>query len=326
MDIENKENGIVDTHARKIDYLRLSITDRCNLRCLYCMPEEGVKKLPQTDILSFEEFVEVARAAASLGVKKVRITGGEPLIKRGAVRMVREIAELPGVETVAMTTNGTRLEKYIEILKEAGLKRLNVSLDSLDPDEYRKITRGGEVEPVLKGIDKALQHGFPIKINAVLLEGLNTSGIERLVDFAIEKNVEVRFIEQMSFDDDLPYISQEQVIARLKKQYQVNRLDEAGSSPHVQLFEIGRTKTGGAKIGFISPRSQPFCSGCNKLRLTPNGNLRACLASTLHVDVREVLRRPHTDKDVRQAVLKAAQLKPATGPWTAHGEMWRVGG
>ncbi len=312
---------LVDNHGRGINYLRLSITDRCNLRCFYCMPEAGVEKLPHDDILRFEEILEVARAAVSLGVSKVRITGGEPLIKRGAVMLVREIAAWPGVKTVALTTNGTRLEKYVNVLKEAGLTRINVSLDSLDSAVYRKITRVGELDKVLRGIDSALALGFPVKMNTVLIDGLNSGELDNFIRLAQEKSMEVRFIERMSFKDNDPYVSQAKVLAQLKERYEVKPLSDEKTSPHVRLFDVD-----GARIGFISPRSVPFCTGCNKLRLKPNGELRACLASAAHVDVRTVLRSPHSDKDLRQAVREAVALKPESGPWTANAEMWRVGG
>ncbi len=312
---------IQDTHSRKINYLRLSITDRCNLRCSYCMPPGEVKKIAQPDVLRFEEMIEVARVATTVGVNKVRITGGEPLVRRGAVKIVREISSFEGVETVAMTTNGTRLEKYAAVLKEAGLTRLNVSLDSLRPDIFENITRGGDLQSVLRGIDSALGCGFPVKINTVLLDWLQPQDVSQFVAFALEKGVEVRFIEQMTFDGDKPYLPQDDVIEWIKKSHRVTALPTDKKSSHVRRFDCD-----GATIGFISPRSHPFCSGCNKLRLTPNGQLRACLASTTHVDIRAVLRRPHTDSDVRSAIQKAANLKPEIGPWTARSEMWRVGG
>ena len=312
---------IVDSHSRKINYLRLSITDRCNLRCTYCMPPGEVKKIAQPDVLRFEEMIEVARVAATMGVNKVRITGGEPLVRRGTVKIVREISSFPGVDTVAMTTNGTRLAKYAAVLKEAGLTRLNVSMDSLDPEIFREITRGGELSSVLEGIDNALACGFPVKINTVLLDRLTPEDVSGFVNFALDKGVEVRFIEQMSFNGDKPYLPQDKVIAWMADRHQVTALSVDKKSSHVKRFDCD-----GASIGFISPRSHPFCSECNKLRLTPNGQLRACLASTTHVDMRAVLRRPHTDSDVRRAIQQAAGLKPGTGPWTARSEMWRVGG
>ncbi len=318
---ERKTSRLVDGHSRRINYLRLSITDLCNLRCFYCMPRAGVEKLPHGEILRFEEQLEVTRAAVSLGVSKVRITGGEPLVKRGAVKLVREIASWPGVRTVALTTNGTRLEKYVEVLKEAGLHRINISLDSLRPEVYEKMTRCGDLSAVLRGIDKAIEFGFPIKINTVLIDEYNREEIGRFIEFAREKNIEVRFIERMSFEDNDPYVSQEKVVERIKEQYRLVELPAESTSSHVRLFECA-----GVRVGFISPRSLPFCSGCNKLRLTPNGQLRACLAAKDHVDMRAVLRRPHTDRDVRQAIREAVSMKPETGPWTADAEMWRVGG
>ncbi|MCP4196918.1 MAG: GTP 3',8-cyclase MoaA [Proteobacteria bacterium] len=312
---------LLDSHSRKINYLRLSITDRCNLRCAYCMPPGEVRKIAQADVLRFEEMIEVARVATTLGVNKVRITGGEPLVRRGVVRIVREISSFPGVETVAMTTNGTRLEKYVSVLKEAGLTRLNVSMDTLKPETYMEISRGGDLQSVLNGIDAALECGFPVKINTVLGDWLQPGDVSQFVEFALEKGVEVRFIEQMSFEDDKPYLPQDEVIEWIKNRHRVIVLPTDRKSSHVRRFDCD-----GATLGFISPRSHPFCSECNKLRLTPNGQLRACLASTTHVDVRAVLRRPHTDSDVRRAIKNAAGLKPGVGPWTARSEMWRVGG
>jgi cyclic pyranopterin phosphate synthase len=313
--------GLVDRHGRAINYLRLSITDLCNLRCFYCMPVYGVDKLPHEEILRYEEMTETVRIAAGLGIKKVRLTGGEPLIKRGAIKLVREIAAMPGIETVVMTTNGTRLEKYAEVLKEAGLKRINVSLDSLRPEVYERISRVDALDEVLRGIDKALSVGFRVKINTVLINGVNSDEVERFIDFARDKGVEVRFIERMSFEDNDPFVSQESVLEVLARRSEIAELPMDPGSPHVRLFDCG-----GTRIGFISPRSRPFCDGCNKLRLTPNGRLKMCLASQDFVDIRAVLRRPHTDDDVARAILRAVSLKPKEGPWTAHAEMWRVGG
>ncbi|MDJ0763962.1 MAG: GTP 3',8-cyclase MoaA [Myxococcota bacterium] len=321
LDHTSRGPALIDRHGRRIDYLRISITDLCNLRCFYCMPRQGVTKLPQADILTYEEFLKVARIAAGLGVRKMRITGGEPLIKRGAVKLVREIAAFPGVQTVAMTTNGTRLEKYAEVLKAAGLSRINVSLDSLRPDVYKRITRGGDLSAVLRGIDRAIEYNFRIKLNTVLINGMNADEVYRFIDFARDKGVEVRFIERMSFEDPDPYVPQDHVVATLADRYSLTPLPTASGSPHVRAFDCD-----GVRVGFISPRSHPFCDGCNKLRLTPNGKLKACLSSELNVDLRYILRRPHCDADIARAMSKAIALKPATGPWTACAEMWRVGG
>ncbi len=315
------DEKLVDGFGRKITYLRISITDLCNLRCFYCMPTRGVKKLPQEDILRYEEILEVAEVAAGLGIKKMRLTGGEPLVKRGAVKMVREIKALRGVETVAMTTNGTRLEKYAVVLGEAGLSRVNISLDTLDADHYRRVTRGGDLHSVLRGIDKALEVGFRVKVNAVLTDGLNLKQIHGLVDFTIDKQIELRFIERMSFEGGDPFVPQNDIIEELQRTHSMKELETESRSPHVRLFDCS-----GVRLGFISPRSHPFCEGCNKLRLTPIGELRACLASQSHVDIRAILRRPHERTDVVRAFQDAVSLKPEIGPWEARAEMWRVGG
>jgi cyclic pyranopterin phosphate synthase len=191
----------------------------------------------------------------------------------------------------------------------------------LKPDVYDKITRGGDITAVLRGIDKALEVGFPVKINTVLIEGVNSGEAERFVDFALSKGVEVRFIERMSFEDNDPFVAQDAVLSVLARRLDISNLPVEPRSPHVRLFDCG-----GARIGFISPRSRPFCDGCNKLRLTPNGRLKMCLASEDCVDIRAVLRKPHTDNDVAKSIKRAVSLKPKTGPWTAHAEMWRVGG
>lgn len=316
-----KSDHLVDRYGRPINYLRLSITDLCNLRCFYCMPPGGVSKLPHTEILRYEEILEVIRAAVSLGVTKVRVTGGEPLIKRGAVKIIREIASMPSITTVGLTTNGTRLEKYVDVLKQAGLDRINVSLDSLNPETYRTMTRCGDIDHVLRGIDAALQRDFPLKINVVLVRGVNDGEAVDFVKFSRDKNVELRFIERMSFEDGDPYVSEEEVISALREHFHLEELPVDSQSAHVRLFDCS-----GTRVGFISPRSKPFCSGCNKLRLMPNGRLKACLASPLHVDIRDVLRRRHTMRDVQAAIRAAVALKPESGPWDTRAEMWRVGG
>jgi cyclic pyranopterin phosphate synthase len=291
------------------------------MRCFYCMPAKPVTKLAHSEILRFEECIEIVRIAASLGITKVRITGGEPLVRRGVVGLVQEIASCPGVETTGLTTNGSMLAELAKPLKEAGLERINVSLDSLDQEVYQRITGRGELNAALKGIDQALELGFRVKINTVLLPGLNLNELDRLIGFALERKCEIRFIERMSFKDDDPYFTQDEAIALLRRNHRVEPIEESESSPHVRLFDCD-----GAGIGFISPRSRPFCSGCNKLRLTPHGQMRACLASNVHVDMRAIVRRPHTDDDMRRAIRTATSLKPIAGPWNAEAEMWRVGG
>ncbi|MBW2278247.1 MAG: GTP 3',8-cyclase MoaA [Deltaproteobacteria bacterium] len=310
-----------DLHGRAITYLRLSITDLCNLRCFYCMPSKGVVKLDYKDVLRLEEQAEIVHAAAALGVNKVRITGGEPLVRRGLLGLVRDIAATPGIDEVALTTNGLRLARMAADLKDAGLARINVSLDSLDPATFAEITRGGNLDRVLAGIDAALEQGFKVKINTVLLEGINTGDLGTFVRFARDKGLGLRFIERMGFDKDLPVFSQDAALESLGREFRIEPLPIHQGHPHVRRFDCGDTW-----IGFISPMTHSFCEVCNKLRLTVDGSLRVCLASSESVDLRPVLRAPHSQKDVERAILRAVELKPLAAPWNAPGEMWKVGG
>lgn len=285
------------------------------------MPACGVPKLPHDDVLRYEEHVELVRAAASLGVTKLRITGGEPLIKKGVVYLARQFAATPGIETLALTTNGQRLAKYALALREAGLHRVNVSLDSLDPLRYFAITRGGSPGPVVEGIDAALASGLVVRLNTVLLPGINDQDIEPLVAFAAERDVALRFIERMGFCRREPFVAEEKLRELLGLSHVVESLPLDPLSPHVRRYLVD-----GHEIGFISPHSHPFCHSCNKLRITPDGKLRACLADSAAVDLREILRRDHTEQELRDAFRWAARTKPDIGPWNASGEMWRVGG
>ena len=316
-----KTRATVDRHGRVINYLRLSITDLCNLRCFYCMPNGVTNKLPHDQVMRQEENLEVVRAAASLGINKVRITGGEPLIKRGVVGLVFSISSIPGIETVVMTTNGVRLLEMTEPLRAAGLQGINLSLDSIDPKTYEEITRGSELHRVIEGVDLAVSLGFPVKINAVLLRGINTENLFEFVAFARKKKVGLRFIERMGFDRKEPLFSQDEAIEQLSRDHSMEPVDTSPEHPHVRRYLCD-----GVKIGFISPVTHFFCAGCNKLRLQPDGRLRVCLASEQGVDVREILRRPHTEEDVRDAVREGIRMMPAAARWNAPGEMWKVGG
>ncbi|MDD5306491.1 MAG: GTP 3',8-cyclase MoaA [Deltaproteobacteria bacterium] len=312
--------GVRCRFDRAINYLRISVTDRCNLRCVYCMPETGVRKLSHDEILRLEEIVEVAREAAALGLTKIRVTGGEPLVRRDVTALVNDLASLPGVETVAMTTNGLLLPAMAFGLKAAGLKRVNISLDSLAPGLYRASTRGGDVTLVLAGIEAALAAGFEVKVNAVLLETTAPS-IAGFLKFSRDAGVEVRFIERMNFEKGTVRFSEEDALALLCLDSPLTPLPRDPASPHVRRFACG-----GARLGFISPLSHPFCAACNRLRLTSEGTLRSCLASKNGVDVRTVLRRPHTAREVAAAILDAVAEKPAMAKWGEQAQMWRMGG
>ncbi len=305
--------GCIDAYNRSISYLRISVTDRCNLRCVYCMPEHGIPLKPHHELLTFEEIARIVRAAASLGITKIRLTGGEPLARRGIVELVRMIASVPGIEDLAMTTNGTLLPAFARQLKEAGLQRVNVSLDTLKPERFRQITRGGNLEDVLKGIEEARKAGLtPIKINTVVLEGFNR---DEVVDFAcltLEDEWHVRFIEVMPVGDEAEsnlgkYVSMREVREDIEKALgPLEPADLRGNGP-ARYFRLKGAK---GTIGFITPVSEHFCYQCNRLRLTSDGKLRPCLLSDFEVDIKTALRSGATDEELREIIKRAVRLKP----------------
>lgn len=310
--------GLIDGFGREITHLRVSVTDLCNLRCTYCMPPEGVPRLPRAEVLTLEEIAEVVRVAVSLGVHKVRLTGGEPLVRKGVVDLVRMLAGLTGLRTLALTTNGTLLDRLARPLADAGLTRVNVSLDTVDPDLYARITRRGALSDALRGIAAAREAGLPVKLNAVLLPELLEHGrLEALVGWAAERDLELRFIERMPFTEEEGWVSEAEALRALP--CTATRSPLAGH--HVRGWACAA-----ARLGFISPRSGSFCAGCDKLRLTSTGQLRPCLAAPVALDVRGVLRHEHTADEVAQVLSAAVAAKPERGPWEAPGAMSRVGG
>ncbi len=296
-----------DRYNRKINYLRISITDLCNLRCLYCMPEEGVDKKCHKDILTFEEIIEVARAAAGLGIDKIRITGGEPLVRKGIVEFVEGLSQIEGIRDIAMTTNGSLLKKYAQDLKNAGLNRVNISIDSLKAEKYKEITRGGKLKDVLDGIHEAIRVGmYPVKLNVVAIGGYNEDEILDFVNLTLDKDIEVRFIELMPIGEAGNW-SKERFISN---DYVKERIGNLLALPHktsspAQYFKLPGAK---GKVGFIDPISNHFCSECNRIRLTSDGKLRPCLHSDLEVDIVEALRGDRSQ--VRDILQKAISLKP----------------
>lgn len=262
--------------------MRLSVTDLCNFRCVYCMPEDGVEKRRHCEILSVEEIEEIVRAAVKCGIRKVRVTGGEPLVRRGIVEICRRIAAIPEVEELCMTTNGTLLKKFARPLREAGVDRLNISLDTLDPEKYGMITRGGRLAETLAGIDAAVEAGFEnIKINAVLIGGVNDSEIRKLLELTY-KNVNVRFIELMPIGECAGW-SHERFISNSKVLEAAPELREVGSSGVAKLY---RLPGGSGTVGLISPISSHFCPTCNRIRVTADGKLKPCLHSADEVNLR----------------------------------------
>ena len=274
---------MIDGEGRRIEYLRLSVTDRCNCRCAYCMPDGGVPMLGHADILSFEELAAVARAAAELGVRKVRLTGGEPLARRGVVDLVRMVAAVPGVDEVAMTTNATLLAPVAGALREAGLSRLNVSLDTLRPDRYAKITRCGRLEDALAGLAAAREAGFSrTKVNCVLMGGVNDDEVADLAGLARNEAVDVRFIELMPIGPAAgwpraSFVAAEAVLDALPG------LELLGRDGVAELY---RMPGWAGRVGLIRPMSHKFCDGCSRIRVTADGKLKPCLHSAAEIDLR----------------------------------------
>ncbi len=291
-----------DRYGRTIKYLRLSVTDLCNCRCVYCMGENGVPRLPHSAILSFEEIEEIVRAAVSLGVTKVRLTGGEPLVRRGIDELVRRLRGIEGVEELAMTTNGTRLAEYAEALKEAGLDRLNVSLDTLDPEKFRRITRIGELRDTLDGLDAARRAGFErIKLNTVLMGGVNDDEIAEIAALAKDGAFDVRFIELMPIGectdwDRRRFLPAERVLEYLPKGERV---------PSDGVAELWRPAGFRGTVGLIRPLSHRFCADCDRIRVTADGCLKPCLHSAREIP----LRGKHGEALVR-TIAEGMQAKP----------------
>jgi len=300
-----------DSFNRPIEYLRISVTDRCNLRCVYCMPEEGVPPLTHGDVLRYEEIERLARVIVGLGVSKLRLTGGEPLARKGVDQLVAMLAAIPGVRDLAMTTNGTLLAAAADTLARAGLRRVNVSLDTLRPERYRAITRRGELADVLEGLAAARRAGLqPVKINMVVVRGLND---DEVVDFArktVEESWNVRYIELMPVGvgaEGAPVASAE-VRRRIEQAFgPLVAVDGHGAGPAKYYQVPGAPGT----IGFISPISEHFCFRCNRLRLTADGQLLPCLMSEQGFDLRSPLRQGASDDDLRERVREAIRAKPA---------------
>jgi len=322
---------LVDSHARVIDYLRLSVTDRCNLRCVYCMPPEGTTPLLHDDILTYEEMVRFAGCACAAGISKIRLTGGEPLVRKNVEVLIRRLADLSPDLDLSLTTNGVLLAEYAELFKECGLKRVNVSLDSLDARIYAQITRGGDLSRAIAGIESALRCGLePVKLNVVAMRGVNDD-LEPFVRFMREHAVDVRFIEFMETKTNVAkgvryFIPAGEVERRLAA-FGVLEQTEAPVGAGPARYKSLRGAAG--KVGFISPVSSHFCPTCNRLRLTADGKLRACLFSNQETDIRSLLRSGASDEAVTEVIREVLQAKPKDhGPATGglNRTMSQIGG
>jgi cyclic pyranopterin phosphate synthase len=306
---------MLDKYDRDINYLRVSITDRCNLHCTYCRPKEGISLKGHDDILRYEEILRIVSQAIKMGLVKVRLTGGEPLVRRGFVEFAAALRQIQGLQDISLTTNGTLLDQYAENIFKAGITRINISLDSLDKDKYFQITRGGHLDDVFRGIAAAEKAGFsPIKINAVVMKGFNDDEVLDFAQLALKKPFQIRFIEIMpvsSVNANQPegFMPTNQLFDRICKHFKLDPL--AGKKNKTDgPAKIFKVKGGLGEIGFINPVSDHFCSTCNRLRLMADGKLRACLLKDEEIDLRAALSRHCNDDELTGLIRQAILLKP----------------
>jgi cyclic pyranopterin phosphate synthase len=305
--------ALIDRFGRHVTYVRLSVTDRCDLRCVYCMSED-MTFLPRAQVLTLEEIARLGRCFTELGVTKLRVTGGEPLVRRDVMTLFETLGPLPGLKDLSLTTNGTQLPRFAERLKAAGVNRINISLDSLQPERFRAITRKGDLAQVLKGIDAARAAGFDrIKLNSVILKHRNHDEVVDLVAFALERGLDIAFIEEMPLgvvgdhDRAEAFYPSEQIRADLSRHFELIPTTETTGGPSRYWRVVGAE----TRIGFISPHSHNFCGTCNRVRVTAEGRLLLCLGQEHSTDLRRVLRaNPLDDEPVRRAIIKAMDIKP----------------
>ncbi|MDR4509514.1 MAG: GTP 3',8-cyclase MoaA [Candidatus Brocadiaceae bacterium] len=321
---------IIDRYFRKINRLRISVTELCNLRCTYCRPAKGLELSNHKDILTYEEIITIIHLAVRLGINSFRLTGGEPLVRRGIGNFFRMLGEINGIDDLAMTTNGIYLKDYVKILKEIGIFRLNISLDSIDNTKYEKITRGGRLQDVLLGIEEILNHGFKnTKINVVAMKGINDDEFEQFARLTLKRDLEVRFIEYMAMNkgslvSENKFIPAAEIIDTIGQYHEIIPLPApALGSGAARMYKI---KGAVGTLGFISAVSNPFCSSCNRLRLTSDGKLRSCLLSGGEVDLKAILRNHYTEEALINAFIRAANLKPPVHAGKGQVIMHKVGG
>ncbi|HPY39125.1 MAG TPA: GTP 3',8-cyclase MoaA [Thiolinea sp.] len=307
------ERQLIDRFGRRIDYVRLSVTDRCDFRCVYCMAEDMVF-VPREQLLTLEEMNRIGRAFVHYGVSKIRLTGGEPLTRRNVLQLCEGLGQLDGLRDFTLTTNGSQLPKYAAALKQAGITRINISLDTLQADRFKALTRTGEIEQTLAGIEAALAQGFQrIKLNAVILKNRNHDEVIDLVEFARDKNCDISFIEEMPLgvisehDRAEAYYSSDEILRDLRTRFELQPIAAQTSGPSKYYAFPDHS----SRVGFISPHSHNFCGDCNRVRVTAEGRLLLCLGQEHSVDLRRVLRaHPLDDAPLYEALEKAMQIKP----------------
>jgi cyclic pyranopterin phosphate synthase len=306
-------NRLMDRFGRQVTYVRMSVTDRCDFRCVYCMSER-MTFIPRAQLLTLEEMATLGQAFTELGVRKLRITGGEPLVRRNVVSLFQQLGQLPGLEELTLTTNGSRLESLARPLRDAGVKRINISLDSLDPRRFRSITRFGDLNRVLRGIEAARTVGFErIKLNTVAIRDRGDGEVLGLLDFVLARGLDITFIEQMPMGIDAgapkphPFVSSDEILGLLRTRHELVATQETSGGPARYYRIPGQT----SRVGFISPRSHSFCEGCNRVRVTTEGQLLLCLGQGPAVDLKKVLRAHPGDLNrLKQAIAQAMALKP----------------
>lgn len=321
--IGSKQHPLTDKFGREVTYLRISVTDRCDLRCVYCMAED-MEFLPRKQVLTLEEIVQIGTAFSSLGVRKIRITGGEPLTRRNILKVFNELGALDAINDLTITTNGTRLAQYAHDLKQAGVTRINISLDTLKPDRFTKLTRVGDLSKTLAGIDAALEQDFKrVKINAVILKNRNHDECSDLVQFAIDRNIDISFIEEMPLgavgdhDRAEAFYSSEEIRQQLSKTFDLHASTQCTGGPS-RYYQINGSNS---CVGFISPHSHNFCDTCNRVRLTAQGRLLLCLGQEHSVDLKRVIRaNPGDDEALKQAIIDSMAIKPQGHEFNLQGQ------
>jgi GTP 3',8-cyclase len=309
-----KQNQLIDRYGRKIDYIRLSVTDRCDLRCQYCM-SENMQFVPRTQLLTLEEIHYIAQAYVELGVKKIRITGGEPLVRSNIISLFQNLGQIDGLKDLTLTTNGSQLSRFSSQLKDAGVTRVNVSLDTLNPELFSEITRVGKIEKTLDGIQSAIDCGFnKIKINSVILKDRNHHEVKDLLNYALESKIDISFIENMPLgitgehNHSGSYYSSNDIIQDLSSEFELTPTTETTAGP-ARYYLINDYPD--SRVGFISPHSHNFCDSCNRVRLTAEGLLLLCLGQEHSMDLKQIIRaHPGDTETLKNAIIESLEIKP----------------
>ncbi|MEQ9232407.1 MAG: GTP 3',8-cyclase MoaA [Cyclobacteriaceae bacterium] len=297
---------LLDNHGRKINYLRLAVTDRCNLRCFYCMPESGIQYVNRKDLLSFEEMSRMIRVFSEMGITKLRITGGEPFLRKGIMEFLENVSGLDGLEEIHITTNGTFTHEYIPRLEKMGVKSVNLSLDSVDKERFKEITRRDKFDQVMETYQALLDSSIKVKINAVVMEGRNIEDIYPIMELAKEDDVAVRFIEEMPFNGtkgqgNATFWPMKKILSHIQEKYEVEKLEDPPFSTSMNYQIPGFKGT----FGIIAAYTRTFCGTCNRIRVTPQGQLKTCLYDDGVMSIRDLIRTTDSDEELQQALLKA---------------------